>query len=678
MQSPRPRPSLSALAGFVILLFGLLAARADDFPAYLPPNYKPLFKHFVDQRTLPERMLNLTGLTSKEYGRGFALVAGVSKYPYIAGPDGNLEPAAEDIRKLVNYLRYYEKFDEIVVLADANMTQQNLSFFLEKYFPRRLREFPKSRFLFAYSGHGTLQNERGYLLTSQARDLNDIYNGVSLTTLRAIFEQVIDSGFHVLALINACYGGEFVKRPFGERPLIPKYPGAHAISAGGTKERTWHDGSVGTGSIFFEKLYGALDGRAGGAVVNVYDLIAYLRREVQISTDQRQNPVPGDLSKEPSLGSFFFFNRRPLVEERFLPAWDASEGVPFGVVLPTGPSANQGQPPIPPVLPLPPASSRTTMIVPPGLSEKSCFDRIVGAVARTFESQRAAQPLSRSEECDLNPKDSFKECDVCPEMVVVPAGNFAMGADGGESDENPPHRVTIAKAFAVGKFSVTRGEFAVFVNETGHQTEGGCHAAIVSGWMLPQDRSWRSPGFEQDDRHPVVCVNWDDADAFAVWLSQKTGQPYRLLTESEREYAARAGKTTRYSFGENPDEICRYGNGADLTVKQRFSNLPVANCSDGYVFTSPVGSFKPNDWGLYDMHGNVRDRVEDCYHPNYNGAPTDGSAWIKGGDCSRRVLRGGSWVNAPKDLRAASRDAGAPGALRYDNYGFRVARNLIR
>jgi len=347
---PNQRLSVVPYAIFLALfVLGPRPAVAQTLPEYLPTQYRPYLKHFADRRSLPERMLNLAGLTSEEYGRGFALVAGVSKYPRIAGPSGNLAPAAEDVRKLITYLRTYEKIDEIVVLADEQVTQENLSFFLERYFPRRLREFPRSRFLFAYSGHGTTQNGRGYLLTSEASNLTDTFNSVSMVTLRAMFQQVVDSGFHVLALINACYSGDFVKRSFGDVHFIPRHAGAHAITAGGTKELTWHDGSVGTGSVFFEKFFAALEGRAGkGGIVTVDDLAAYLRREVQISTDQQQNPLPGDLSRDGSLGGFFFFNRLPLIEQKLLPRWDAAKGVPFGDSVASTPSpapAPQSSPP---------------------------------------------------------------------------------------------------------------------------------------------------------------------------------------------------------------------------------------------------------------------------------------------------------------------------------------------
>jgi tetratricopeptide (TPR) repeat protein len=331
-----------------LLILGPVAALAQPFPNYLPPQYRPFFNHFVDTRSVPERWLNRAGLASGDYGRGFALIAGVSKYPRISGPAGNLEPAAEDVRKLQNYLQTYEKFDEIVVLTDTQVTQENLAFFLEKYFPQRLRDFPKSRFLFAYSGHGTTQNDKGFLLTSGARSLTDTFNSISMITLRAMFQQVVDEGFHVLALINACYSGDFIKRSFGDTHFIPRYSGQHAIVAGGSKELTWHNGSVGTGSVFFEKFFAALEGRAGrDGIVTVDDLAAYLRREVQITTDQRQNPMSGDLSRDGSSGGLFFFNRQPLIEARDLPRWDAVRGVPFGDSLP-GESVQRDSPPLQP------------------------------------------------------------------------------------------------------------------------------------------------------------------------------------------------------------------------------------------------------------------------------------------------------------------------------------------
>jgi formylglycine-generating enzyme len=271
-------------------------------------------------------------------------------------------------------------------------------------------------------------------------------------------------------------------------------------------------------------------------------------------------------------------------------------------------------------------------------------------------------------------------CPTCPEMIVVPSGAFTMGSpfdeDGRYENEAPPHRVAIANSFAVARFPVTRGEFAAFINETGYNAKAGCNSnnMIGSGWKVQENFSWRSPGFAQDDTHPVVCVNWHDSKAFVAWISQKTGKQYRLLTEAEREYSARAGTTIRCYFGNDERDYCSYGNGADLTARKANPGWTVLPCDDGFAYTSPVGSFVPNAFGLYDILGNVWQWVEDCHNNSYTAAPLDGSAW-RSGDCSRRVARGGSWLTIPRDRRTASR-ASFAADLRLNHTGFRLARDL--
>jgi formylglycine-generating enzyme required for sulfatase activity len=167
-------------------------------------------------------------------------------------------------------------------------------------------------------------------------------------------------------------------------------------------------------------------------------------------------------------------------------------------------------------------------------------------------------------------------CPLCPELVVVPNGSFTMGSPetekGRDKEEGPQHQVTIPRPFAIGRFAITRGEFAAFVTESGFKSEDGCYVYDEKiEWQLKKDASWRAPGFSQEyDRHPVVCVSWTDAKAFLGWLSQKTGAHYRLLTEAEWEYAARAGSTTRYFFGDDDKDFCRFGNGADLSYSPLF------------------------------------------------------------------------------------------------------------
>jgi len=280
------------------------------------------------------------------------------------------------------------------------------------------------------------------------------------------------------------------------------------------------------------------------------------------------------------------------------------------------------------------------------------------------------------------PGEAFRDCNACPEMVVIPAGSFRMGSPAGEQgrsgDEGPIHRVGIAEPFALGMREVTVGEFRSFVQATGYRTEaersGGCFWYSETGWQKNAERDWRSPGFAQEDDDPVACVSWNDAKAYVDWLSKQTGHDYRLPSEAEWELAARAGTTTARFWGDNPDSACRYANVADRTAKTRYPDWSIHDCEDGYVHTAPTGSFKANNFGLKDMLGNLWEWTADCWNGSYEGAPSDGSAWT-GGDCGRRVLRGGSWNEKPEDVRSASRGRGNA-EYRGSNVGFRPARTL--
>jgi formylglycine-generating enzyme required for sulfatase activity len=253
--------------------------------------------------------------------------------------------------------------------------------------------------------------------------------------------------------------------------------------------------------------------------------------------------------------------------------------------------------------------------------------------------------LSADAERSLIVAGSFKECARdCPEMIVIPAGHFMMGSTtvdpGHNDDESPQHEVTIVRPFAVSKFVVTFADWDACVSV------GGCPQVSDSDMGR--------------GNKPVVNTTWDDARQYAAWFSRMTGKPYRLLTEAEWEYTARAGTTTAFYWGDT------LGKG----------NANCDGCAGGWdnKQTSPVGSFKPNSFGLYDMAGNIWQWVEDCYYADYNGAPTDGSAWIAD-DCTRRINRGGSWYSFSRNLRSAARVRGFPGNRDY-GLGFRIGRDL--
>ena len=311
-----------------------------------------------------------------------------------------------------------------------------------------------------------------------------------------------------------------------------------------------------------------------------------------------------------------------------------------------------------------------------------------GLIARA--SAQGQEPKVNSNAQTSAPVASFRDClKGCPEMAVVKQGKFAMGAPAGEeARENlpnelrglsvPQHLIKIQHKFALGKFDVTREEYAQFVAETNRPDPDSCITINASGTgFTTTNGNWHSPGFPQTGRDPVVCVSWDDAQAYVAWLSAKTGHAYRLPTEAEWEYAARAGTTTARYGSDNPAEFCRYTNVGDLDYSEQHPGDSGVNraCRDGYAYTSPVGSFPPNQFGLYDILGNVLNWNEDCSNANYSGAPTDGTAW-QSGDCGRRVVRGGSWDMDLSGARSANRRIGVLTSHRNTSLGFRVARTL--
>lgn len=275
----------------------------------------------------------------------------------------------------------------------------------------------------------------------------------------------------------------------------------------------------------------------------------------------------------------------------------------------------------------------------------------------------------------------FSDCEACPELVVVPPGEFVMGHDGGEPGryEGPVREMQIARAFALGRHEVTQAQFRAFVEATGHETHGGCRVWDGERWDEPDWANWQDPGYGRPpaDDEPVACVSWLDARAYVAWLSELTGQPYRLPTEAEWEYAARAGATGEFSWGDDELEACRWANVYDLSgaAAHGFPWEPV-QCDDGQAGVSVIGSFPPNAFGLYDMLGNVWEWVEDCYVVPYpDDGPRDGSAVQVEGPCDRRSVRGGSWITRMYRHRLTWRGRDPEPTL-FSFFGFRVARDL--
>lgn len=276
------------------------------------------------------------------------------------------------------------------------------------------------------------------------------------------------------------------------------------------------------------------------------------------------------------------------------------------------------------------------------------------------------------------------DCATCPQMVIVPAGSFTIGSPpdepGRTADEGPQRRILLAYPFAVSRFEITRGEYEAFVRATGRPVLGGCltDRAKMGEWAPEPNTTLRDPGFEQQDNHPVLCVNWDDAQAYVAWLNAQSGGGYRLLSEAEWEYVARAGTTATFPWGPSADDGCADANLGDATMHDKYarvlSDYPLAACRDGALNTAPVGSYRANAFGLHDLIANTGEWVEDCATMSYDTLPADGSADV-GGDCSRRIVRSGSWGSQIKDTRVANRTR-YPVSHVDDSIGIRVAKTL--
>lgn len=324
-------------------------------------------------------------------------------------------------------------------------------------------------------------------------------------------------------------------------------------------------------------------------------------------------------------------------------------------------------------------------------------DREAEAARKTQQEQRereeeAARKAREEAAAMLRPGRIFQDCADCPEMVVVGPGSFQMGSPPGErdreKDEGPQRSVSIGQPFALGRTEVTVGQWRRFVSATNYVTDAEKGVGGKSGcntWSSDDGKydwrgahTWREPGRNQRDDEPAVCVSLRDARAYVEWMTRITGKTYRVPTEAEWEFAARAGSGTSRPWGDDPNQACSYANVADQTRGPKGHGWDTGHrCNDGFFSTAPVKSYRANAFGLHDMIGNVSEWVQDCYVEDaYGGkAPSDGSAYQLAG-CSDRVARGASWANDPRTARSATRDSGLGAANRSDRLGLRIARML--
>jgi formylglycine-generating enzyme required for sulfatase activity len=618
-------------------------------------------------------------VTAAHAEKRVALVIGNERYASLPA-SGQLQKAVNDARAVGAALTQIG-FD---VVTGENLGRQALIDRLDEV-TRRLA--PGDTAFFFFSGHGVAIDGVNYILPADVPDVGDgqgtRLKGAAIAE-DAITAELVQAGARVaVVVLDACRNNPFARSGMtkgvgGEKGLAPHEPpgGVFTFYAAGRGETALDrltDSDPDRNSVFTRALLPALT-RPGldlpAMAVEVRERVTRLARSV--NHDQR-------------------------------PAY--YDGTSGGRIFLAGVAAGPGTAGIPPAPGPQPLDVAEAWKAVQGTTSVAVVDEFIrefgnvpvyGALARQKREelaksqvavvvappqQSAGAPLTAAQERGLKPKATFRECTDCPEMVVVPAGSFTMGAAVEEkdraSDESPQHRVTTSKQFAVGKLHVTVDQFAAFVNETGYQASSKCYK-WPSG---PSNGSWRDPGFAQEGSHPVICVTWDDANAYAEWMAKKTRKPYRLLSEAEWEYAARGrtspGTYPRFWFGDDEKELCRNGNGADQKARDSIASAQswtIAPCNDGYVYTSPAGHYQPNAFGLYDMTGNAWQWTADCYHDSYNGAPADGSAWTTQCREAGRVARGGAWYSFPKSLRAAQRYRGAEGS---GNLGIRLARTLI-
>ena len=575
-----------------------------------------LYQRPASEKTWGELLADASGFGG--FSKSYALVIGISDY---AGGYNDL-PTADDAKRMADYLFEDAGFDYVRLLTEDKVTKNRVAELMSDEIPALLSE--NDRFLFYWSGHGDTravavgEGKAGYLPLQNTEPGR--WSGMIAMEDVQRWNRFLPAR-QSLFLLDACFGGLAGVVPQSSSPQALRLeqlaqPGHHVMSAGTENEQTIASDQWG-GSLFTRALIDGLSGEADAAtgferdgIVSLTELKSYVQNRVlherqlagwsnQITPQVRELRV--------NSGEFFF-----LAKHAPSSVQSDSSGGDVDVKAMSGDTEQ----------PLGTATEEATVARAP-------------IIRQAPEAPTTALP---------EPLSTFRDCEQCPEMVVIPAGSFTMGSPVGEegrkANEGPEHEVTFASPFAIGKFEVTFAEWDACVDE------GGCD-------YRPDDR-----GGGRDDR-PVTSISWEETREFLAWLTEKTGHAYRLPSEAEWEYAARAGTATRYWWGGQ--------------LEPGMANCGKA-CRDSWKAAAPVGSFDANAFGLFDTFGNVAEWVEDRAQDGYKRAPEDGSVW-DAGDGNTRLLRGGSFISGPADLRAASRKEAGP-IIRNNAVGFRVARSL--
>ena len=615
---------------------------------------------------------------------GVAVVIGNKDYEHT----DDVRFAHRDANAFKRYVEEFLGFDSkrIIDLRDVTLTQMtevfgnNLDFKGEIW--GLLDQDGRSDVVVFYSGHGApgLRNKRGYLVPVNAKPATVELSGYPIDVLYANLGKLAKAR-SVTVYLDACFSGDsqtgmLIKdaSPVRYVAALPQKVSRQltVLTAASGKEVASWDTKARYGLFtrhLLDALYGRADGDDDGRVTGG-EAKAYLDRHMTAAARHRYKrsqtaSIRG--SKDVVLSRARFVRRSWREKEPEKP--QTSKKKVEKVAKAVKPPAGQKEVVLDRKKKLLVQRALASLEFDPGPADGFFGPKTERAI-RSWQKAKGLEETGKlsKEQADAliavggevkvavgilprrpryKPGTVFRDCPDCPEMVVVPAGSFMMGSDE-YSSEKPRHRVTIPKPFAVGKYEVTFAEWDACVRD------GRCYG------HRPGDEGWGR------GRRPVINVSWRDAQAYVGWLSEKTGKRYRLLSESEWEYAARAGTTNPFHFGgtistsqANYDGNYTYGGGAKGVYRKE---------------TVPVGSFPANAFGLHDVHGNVREWVEDCWNGDYAGAPVDGRTWTDG-DCGKRVLRGGSWFFRPRSLRSANRGWSTSGFRYFDN-GFRVARTL--
>lgn len=571
----------------------------------------------------------------KLYGASHALIIGIDNYrngwPRLSNAIADAKFVAAELGK--------RGFD-VQLLIDVSAEELRKE--LRRFFAIKGAD-PEARLFLWYAGHGYSQQGEGYLIPADAPPVDDPEFLLSALHMRDFGALVrIAQSKHVLSIFDSCFAGTiFTGRraaPSRAVTLAASRPTRQFLTSGDADQEVTDDGTF--RSLFLRALAGEplADGNRDG-YLTASELGSYLTDQVTNLSSGLQTPKSGKLL-DPRFdqGNFIFLlpnapkitDTKPAApaesgtraaQDREMIFWQSAESggraADFEAYLAKYPDGDFA-----------------------GLAK----NRLTQLAEAATAVQQAA--IVQPKPSPAPPKASFTDCPGCPEMAVVGPGSFQMGSDAGEPGrarhEGPVHQVTLRQAFAMSKTEVTWDQWMTCVKD------GGCD-------RTPKREPW------EKGTHPVSSVNWSDAQLYTLWLSDKTGGDYRLPSEAEWEFAARAGQKTSYWWG--------------ASTGRNKANCKACGSRYDRKSTAPVASFKANAFGLFDMAGNLWEWTQDCWHRSYDGAPTDGSPWELGGSCSNRVIRGGSWADQPGNLRSAARAPYQTGS-RHNFIGFRVVKSL--